>query len=120
MRVLSSHKANCGTASERVSRYTEGREVTAASEALPLEGDELSAIRDGKEPPPESEVEALAPRVIVTDSKGRTVGTRPTLHGIGEHHAGDADNLYVDGCAINAPPKKGAGRPRTRGGCRFR
>ena len=92
-----------------------GREVTAASDALPLEGGELSAIRDGKEPPPESEIEALTPGVVVTDSKGRTVGTRPTLHGIGEHHPDDADNLYVDGCAINAPPKKRAGRPSTRG-----
>ena len=72
-------------------------------------------MQDGKEPPPESEVEALTPGVVVTDSRGQVVGTRPTLHGIGEHHPNDADNLYVDGCAIDAPYKKGAGRPSTRG-----
>ena len=94
---------------------TKGREVTAASDALPLDGDELSAMQDGKEPPPESEIEALTPGVVVTDSRGQVVGTRPTLHGIGEHYPNDADNLYVDGCAIDAPYKRGAGRPSTRG-----
>ena len=83
---------------------------------LPDEGED-----DQREiiPPREEAVEADTPGLRVTDARGKTVGTRPTMLPPPAVHPSDEDNLFVEGCDVSglpSPPRAGdRGQMRSRG-----